>query len=66
LPDSEFKDDVAGRLKSTWTPGMKIGKAFCSHLQKLFEITGLIVVDPMDPRLKKLAAPIYAEAVRRS
>ena len=66
LPDSEFKDDVSGRLKSTWKPGMKIGKAFCSHLQELFGNYGLIVVDPMDPRLKELAAPIYAEAVIRS
>jgi len=66
LPDSEFKAEVAARLKDTWNPGAKIGKAFCSHVQSLFESYGLIVVDPMDPELKKLAAPIYTEAVRRS
>jgi bacillithiol biosynthesis cysteine-adding enzyme BshC len=65
LPDSEFKSEVAGRLMSSWKPGIKIGKAFCSHIQKLFHAYGLIVVDPMDPRLKELAAPIYTEAVRR-
>jgi bacillithiol biosynthesis cysteine-adding enzyme BshC len=66
LPDSEFKDKVAERLKNSWKPGAKIGKAFCLHLQSLFKSYGLIVVDPLDLRLKELAAPIYAEAVRRS
>jgi len=66
LPDSDFKDDVEERLKEAWTPGAQIGKAFCLHVQRLLESYGLIVVDPMDPRLKELAAPIYSEAVRRS
>ncbi|PYT01009.1 MAG: bacillithiol biosynthesis cysteine-adding enzyme BshC [Acidobacteria bacterium] len=66
LPDSEFKGSVAETLKSIWSPGAKIGTAFCSHIQKLFENYGLIVVDPLDPRLKKLASPIYSQAVRRS
>ena len=66
LPDSEFKNEVANRLKGAWEPGVKIGKAFCAHLQGLFESYGLIVVDPIDPRLKGLAAPLYAKAVRRS
>jgi len=43
-----------------------IGEAFCTQIQQLFAEYGLIVVDPLDLRLKTLAAPIYAKAVESS
>lgn len=66
LPATEFKDEVRKMLADVWKPGRVIGQAFCTHIQRLFAEYGLIVVDPLDLRLKKLVAPIYAEAVNGS
>ncbi len=65
LPDSEWKDDVAAML-GEWKSGRLIADSFCSQLQVLFKNYGLIVVDPLDPGIKKLSAPIYSDAVSRS
>src|SRR4030095_13394399 len=40
--------------------------AFCTQLQKVLARYGLIVVDPLDARLKQLVSPIYASAARSS
>lgn len=66
LPATEFTDELRQALVQTWAPGKTIGEAFCSHIQHLFANHGLIVVNPLDVRLKKLAAPIYASATNRS
>ncbi|HVF30452.1 MAG TPA: bacillithiol biosynthesis cysteine-adding enzyme BshC [Pyrinomonadaceae bacterium] len=66
LPATAFSADVGNGLRETWRPGRTIGEAFCRDIQRLFAAYGLIVVDPMDGRIKKLAAPIYAEAAGKS
>jgi bacillithiol biosynthesis cysteine-adding enzyme BshC len=66
LPETEFTEELRKIVIETWAPGRKIGEAFGSHIQKLFQKYGLIVVDPLDARIKKLAAPIYADAAKRS
>lgn len=63
LPDTEFRGDLEKTLSKIWKPGRTIGEAFCTHIQDLFSEYGLIVVDPLDVRIKELAAPIYAHAV---
>ena len=51
-------------INSGWQqPRQTIGEAFAAHVQTLFENYGLIVVDPLDVRLKNLASPIYSAAV---
>jgi bacillithiol synthase len=64
-PDSEFHDTVFKELSEIWKPGRTIGQAFCSNLEALFADRGLIVVDPLDPNLKRLAAPVYSKAADR-
>ncbi len=66
LPATEFKDAVENELTRIWTPGRNIGEAFCTHIQQVFANHGLIVVDPLDTGLKRLAAPIYSSAADRS
>lgn len=65
MHSNEFTDGILADLLRIWAPGRTIGDAFCSHLQRLFRDYGLIVVDPLDPRLKRLAAPMYSLAVER-
>ncbi len=60
------ESDFAARLESAWAPGQTIADAFCRHIQQLFKAYGLIVVDPLDRRLKELASPIYCKAIDRA
>ncbi|MEO6334028.1 MAG: bacillithiol biosynthesis cysteine-adding enzyme BshC [Pyrinomonadaceae bacterium] len=66
LPETEFTGELLKELAAIWAPGQSLGVAFCSHIQQLFQKHGLIVVDPLDVRLKQLVAPMYANGVERS
>lgn len=63
LPAADFAPELRRRLAEIWKPGATIGHAFCSDLQRLFEDYGLIVVDPLDVRMKQMAAPMYRKAI---
>jgi bacillithiol synthase len=66
LPNSEFIPELTELLGATWRPGRSYGEAFASTMASLLNKYGLILLDPLDARLKKLAAPLYAEAARRA
>jgi len=66
LPDTEFRPAVEKLLRDSWRPGYRYGDAFARMITGLLGHHGLILLDPLDPGLKKLAAPLYAEAARRS
>lgn len=63
---TEFSADLKELLTSYYRPGATYGSAFAGLMSKLFAKYGLIVFDPLDPRAKKLASPIYASAVANS
>ena len=65
LPNSEFADDMKQLVKNAWQPG----RGYVDSLRDddwLLGRYGLIFLDPLDPELKKLAAPLYSEAARRA
>jgi bacillithiol biosynthesis cysteine-adding enzyme BshC len=62
LPISEFTPDLEAILRDAWRPGRSYGEAFARMMTALLGSHGLIFLDPLDPRLKKLAAPLYASA----
>ncbi|MCA1615346.1 MAG: bacillithiol biosynthesis cysteine-adding enzyme BshC [Acidobacteria bacterium] len=66
LPTTEFSDDVAGLVRDAYAPGRTYTEAFARMLTALTRGYGLVLLDPLDPRLKRLAAPLYAEAARRA
>jgi bacillithiol biosynthesis cysteine-adding enzyme BshC len=66
LAATDFRDELDKILRTIWAPGRTIGEAFCAHIQNLFADYGLIVVDPLDVEIKKLASPIYAQAIGAS
>ncbi|MCC6330236.1 MAG: bacillithiol biosynthesis cysteine-adding enzyme BshC [Acidobacteria bacterium] len=66
LPETEFSAELKGQISAAWKPGASFGEAFGTFLTVLLGKFGLIAADPLDPALKELAAPIYADAVRRS
>ncbi len=66
LPVSEFSSDLEALLRDAWKPGRGYGEAFSRMMTSLLSHHGLIFLDPLDPKLKQLAAPLYASAASRA
>lgn len=66
LPNSEFISDLEDLLRDSYERGRSYGEAFARMMTLLLGRYGLIFLDPLDERLKKLAAPLYADAARRA
>ena len=66
LPNSEFADDMKSLVKKAWQPGRGYAESFATMMTSLLGEYGLIFLDPLDPELKRLAAPLYSEAARRA
>lgn len=62
LPVSEFTPDLEGLLGDAFAPGRGYGEAFARMMTSLLGKHGLILLDPLDARLKTLAAPLYSRA----
>ena len=57
---------MGGILKSSYAPGETCGSAFGKLYARLFEAEGLILLDPLDGRLHKIAAPVFRQAIAES
>lgn len=66
LPSSEFTPDLEAVLRDAWRPGRTYGEAFARMMTSLLGRHGLVLLDPLDQRLKELAAPLYASAALRA
>ena len=66
MPRTEFTDELRAQIERSWRPGLGIGHAFGRLMTTLLGKYGLIVVDPMDGEMKRLASPIYLKALERS
>ncbi|HYG81544.1 MAG TPA: bacillithiol biosynthesis cysteine-adding enzyme BshC [Pyrinomonadaceae bacterium] len=66
LPSTEFIPDVERLLRETWEPGRGYGEAFARMMTKLTGRYGLILLDPLDAKLKQLASPLYSLAALRA
>jgi bacillithiol biosynthesis cysteine-adding enzyme BshC len=66
LPQTEFSDDLAKLLRDAYQTGRTYGEAFARVMTQLTGERGLILLDPLDAQLKRLAAPLYADAARRA
>jgi bacillithiol biosynthesis cysteine-adding enzyme BshC len=66
LPSSEFLPDLEKLVRDSYRPGRGYGEAFARMLTALTGRYGLVLLDPLDARLKRLSAPLYAEAARRA
>ena len=66
LPSTEFIPEVERLVKETWASGKGYGDAFAQMMTRLIGRYGLILLDPLDAKLKELAAPLYARAAERA
>ncbi len=66
LPQTEFSEELEKLLRDAYQPGRTYGDAFARVMSQLTGQQGLILLDPLDPQLKQLAAPLYAQAALRA
>lgn len=66
LPHTEFTDEIRGLIESSWVPGVDYGESFGKMLTKIIGQYGIILLCPLDERLKKLASSVYVEAIKKS
>ena len=66
LPHTEFTNELRGMIEDSWKIGADFGTAFGTMLTKILNKYGLIMLCPLNEQLKKLAAPLYVEAIRKS
>ena len=66
LPQTVFTDELKRDLAAAYAPGTGFAESFARLMARLFAPFGVVLLDPLDPALKELAAPTYAAAVRRA
>lgn len=66
LPHTEFTEELRGMIEKSWESGVDFGDSFARMLTKIIGKYGIILLCPLDERLKKLAAPVYVGAIKKS
>jgi bacillithiol synthase len=66
LPNSEFQSETRRILESSFKPGVSPVNAFLKAMVQLFEGTGLVLANPLEPEIRKLAQPTLIQAVRQN
>ena len=66
LEQTEFSSDVRSVLSMSWQSGIGFGEAFIKQLAAIFAKYGLVFIDPMNSKIKHLAAPIFEKAVKHA
>ncbi len=64
FPDTEYTSDLLLAARDAYAPGRSLSEAFGRLLLHLTRGSGLVVMDPTTPELKRLAFPVYEAAVR--
>jgi bacillithiol biosynthesis cysteine-adding enzyme BshC len=61
LPPTLHRDELLARLRRSYRPGASLSGAFAQFLSSI--LPGLVVLDPADPALKALMAPVLAREI---
>jgi bacillithiol biosynthesis cysteine-adding enzyme BshC len=63
LPQTQYTSELESLIRETYSPGIPIADAFGKMLGKLFADSGIVLVNPADPRIKQLAVPIFTKEI---
>ncbi len=66
LPETAWKAELAGALQETYRPGESFSRAFGRLLARLLGRFGVLLLDPMHPRLHQVAAGLFRRAVENA
>ncbi|MCS7082896.1 MAG: bacillithiol biosynthesis cysteine-adding enzyme BshC [Bacteroidetes bacterium] len=64
LPDTPYAGPVRSQLEAAYQPGRSWSEAFARLLYGLFADTGLVLLDPADPALKRLWEEFFVRVLR--
>jgi bacillithiol biosynthesis cysteine-adding enzyme BshC len=64
--DAFGESDFMRRLREAYSPDATFGSAFARFMASAFAPYGLVLMDPADPELHSLSAPIYSAVIERS
>ena len=65
LPESEFIPRLADDLRESYKAGAGFADAFGKLMMKLFSKFGVVLINPLDDRLKHVSGEIYSNAMAR-
>jgi len=66
LPNTEFSAEIEELLRTSWSQGTLFGNAFEKTLASILGKFGMIFIDPLNERIKRLSSPVYIDALARS
>lgn len=64
LGDFPYGEEVAALVEEAYVPGRTYGSAFGKLMKSLLSGWGMLYLDPMQPAVRKLAAPLLQQAVQ--
>jgi bacillithiol biosynthesis cysteine-adding enzyme BshC len=64
FPPNDFRDQVLNRLKNIYHEGENFAEAFARWVHAFFGEFGVVVINPSDPDIARLAKPIFHEALK--
>jgi bacillithiol synthase len=64
LPDAAHTEEVLAELRAAYAPGRTYPQAFGAWMAWLFKDHGLVIVDPSDDGLKRIAHPLFEREIR--
>jgi bacillithiol biosynthesis cysteine-adding enzyme BshC len=65
LPESEFMPRLTGDLRDSYQAGAGFAHAFGRMMMKLLGHFGVVLINPLDDRLKQVSGEIYSRAMSR-
>lgn len=63
MPESEFTPEILAALRAAYAPGRSYPAAFGAWMSSLFSAKGLVLVDPSEPGLKRIALPLFEREI---
>jgi bacillithiol biosynthesis cysteine-adding enzyme BshC len=63
LPIGTLSEELLAHLRAAYTPGRTYPQAFAAWMTLLFRDSGLVIVDPSDVRLKKMAHGLFEREI---
>src|SRR5215475_3753903 len=66
LPESEFMPRLVEDLRQSYKPGAGFAEAFGSLMMRLLKKFGVVLINPLDDRLKQVAGEIYSHTMKRA
>jgi bacillithiol synthase len=66
LPAAEDAESILADLRAAYSPGRTYPQAFGAWMTNIFGEQGLVLVDPSDVRLKRMAQPLFEREIREN